>query len=276
MDADLRQRICYQMKILQRERNKYMQQLESCEGFAEIKLRKKKKSRGGCYFYAKKRGSDKYVYVGNKNAPDVVKIRKARYLKEAIRRIDKDIELLKTLNNEYLPYDKYSVNAWLPEIYQTDVAPMDKAYEREGAAWKEKKLAFQAGFPENYPERKRETTSDGVKVKTISEVVLYEMIKSAGLYAIYELPLIMNDYGPNMYPDLTVLSPIDMKTEIIIEYVGRLDLPKYREDFARRIDRYLLNGYVPGVNLFFVYGDREGHIDSMQINKVIADICGLN
>ena len=39
-----------------------------------------------------------------------------------------------------------------------------------------------------------------------------------------------------------MLSPIDMKTEIIIEYVGRLDLREYREEFARRVERYLRNG----------------------------------
>ena len=78
-----------------------------------------------------------------------------------------------------------------------------------------------------------------------------------------------------MYPDFSILSPVDMKTVIYVEYVGRLDLPKYREDFARRIQRYISNGYIPGVNVFFIYGDRQGHIDSMQINKVIADILGI-
>ena len=66
-----------------------------------------------------------------------------------------------------------------------------------------------------------------------------------------------------------------MKTEIIIEYVGRLDLREYREEFARKIDRYLRNGYRLGVNLFFVFSDSEGHIDSMQISRVIADILGI-
>lgn len=66
-----------------------------------------------------------------------------------------------------------------------------------------------------------------------------------------------------------------MKTEIIVEYVGRLDLQQYRDKFAKKIGRYISNGYIPGVNLFFVFGDKEGHIDSLQINKVIADIRGL-
>jgi len=118
-------------------------------------------------------------------------------------------------------------------------------------------------------------TSDGVWVKTVSEVVLYERFKAAGFFQIYELPLVLKDYGPPMYPDFSILSPVDMKTVIYVEYVGRLDLPKYREDFANRIRRYINNGYKPGVNVFFIYSDKDGHIDSMQINKVIADIRGI-
>ena len=70
-------------------------------------------------------------------------------------------------------------------------------------------------------------------------------------------------------------APCVEKTEIIVEYVGRLDLQKYRDEFAYKVGRYISNGYIPGVNLFFVFSDRDGHIDSMQINRVIEDIRGI-
>ena len=111
-------------------------------------------------------------------------------------------------------------------------------------------------------------------VKTISELTLYERFRAAGLAQVYELPLPMKDYGPPLYPDFTLLSPVDMTTEIIVEFVGRLDQRGYREDFARKVGRYIASGYIPGVNLFFIYSDSEGNIDSMQITKVIADILG--
>lgn len=131
-------------------------------------------------------------------------------------------------------------------------------------------------MPENYPQYKRHRTSDGVMVKSISELAMYEMFKGAGLTQIYELPIAPEDHGPPMYPDFTILSPVDMKTEIYVEFAGRLDLREYREDFARRVGRYIANGLKPGVNLFFVFGDRDGNIDSMQIAKVIADIYGIH
>lgn len=275
MDAELNRYLDYELKLLKNERELYSRRLELCRGYDDIRLKKVKHRNGKSYYYEKRRKSDAYVYLGTCESSDVTKICEAHMLKEAVRRIDSNINLLNKVIKDYLPWDVLSVNAALPSSYRIDVPPMSLAYQHAGEAWKKKKLSFQAEFPENYPEFKTETTSDGIKVKTISEVVLYERLKDAGLYQIYELPLVLDDYGPPMYPDSTVLSPVDMKTEIYVEYVGRLDLPKYREDFARKVRRYIENGYIPGVNVFFVFADKDGHIDSLQINRVIADIKGI-
>ena len=85
----------------------------------------------------------------------------------------------------------------------------------------------------------------------------------------------LNDYGPPIYPDFTVLSPVDLETVIIIEFVGRMDLSRCREDFVRKVGRYIANGYIPGINLFFIYGRDDGTVDSAQISKTIADIKGI-
>ena len=66
-----------------------------------------------------------------------------------------------------------------------------------------------------------------------------------------------------------------MKGEIIVEFAGRLDSWSYCKDFGERVSRYINNGYIPGVNLFFVFGDKDGNIDSTQIERVIAEIKGL-
>ena len=86
----------------------------------------------------------------------------------------------------------------------------------------------------------------------------------------------MKDHGPTIYPDETVLSPVDLVTEVKIEYVGRLDLPLYREAFAKKLGRYMADGYTIGVDLFLIYSDSDGHIDTLQIKRAIADIKGLS
>ncbi len=276
LDAELSHRISYELMMLERVKKEYSSRLELLRDWRESLLRRTKPGNGKrYYYYVKKPGYKTYSYIGSSDHYAVNKIREARFLKEALRRIDRDITLLKSLADGFLPYDPCSISESLPKVYRNEVPPVSELYETEGAKWKSRRLEFLKGFPENYPQRKTHTTSDGFKVKTISELLLYERFKSAGLYTIYELPLPLKDYGPPLYPDLTVLSPIDLKTEIIVEFVGRLDRQDYREDFAKKLGRYISNGYIPGVNLFFVFNDRDGNIDSTQITKVIADIKGL-
>ncbi len=190
-------------------------------------------------------------------------------------RLDHNIDLVKSLRNNFLPLDSSHINDSLPLTYQSEGFSMSETYKEISAKWLTTQLEFQKGFPENFPDNKHYRTSDGVMVKTLSELLIYERFKDAGLTLIYELPFVPNDYGPALYPDFAVLSPIDMKSVIFVEYVGRMDIQRYREDFARRVGRLIDNGYIPGVNLFFIFGDKDGNIDSLQITKVIADILGL-
>ena len=276
LDAELKQKIDYELKMLENARKEYATRLEFLQNFQDVKLKRTKPGKGKCYYYyVKRQGSNSFKYIGKSDARLVQKVSEARFLKEAIVRIDSDILLMKSLVNDYLPFDPSSIRDSLPVTYQCQVPPVSEVYAREGEKWKAGRLEFQKEFPENYPEYKKHRTSDGVKVKTISELVVYEKLKDAGLSFIYELPLPMDDYGPPLYPDFKVLSPIDMKTEIIIEFAGRLDKHGYREDFAWKVGRYIESGYEPGVNLFFIFGDKDGNFDSTQVTKVIADIKGI-
>ncbi len=275
LNAELSQRINYELKSLERTRREYVLRLDHLQGYEGAFLRRVNPGKKKYYYYVKRPGSKNYRYLGLSGQQEVAKVREARFLKEAIRRVDRNIALMKSLRDGFLPFDASSVSESLPKIYRNEVPPVSELYTREGKIWMSRRLEFQKGFPENYPERKRHTTSDGVKVKTISELVVYERFKAAGLFQIYELPLPPADYGPALYPDFTILSPVDMKSEIIVEFAGRMDRQDYREDFAKRVGRYIASGFIPGVNLFFIFGDNDGNIDSTQITKVIEDIYGM-
>ena len=272
MNAELAHRINYELMLLEHAKKEYDLRLDLLQGYRGARLKRNRPGKKYYYYYIKRHGSDTYRYVGRASKQEVVKVREAHFLEEALRRIDRNIDLLKSLKMGFLSFDPSSVNQSLPDTYRSEVPPVSKLYEIESAKWLARRLEFQKGFPENYPQNKQHTASDKVKVKTISELNLYERLKAAGLAVIYELPFLPEDHGPALYPDCTVLSPIDMKTEIFIEFVGRLDRQDYREDFARRVGRYIASGYIPGVNLFFVFGGKDGNVDSTQISKVIADI----
>ena len=275
MNAELQHRIDYELMMLENARKEYALRLDHLKDYKGSYLRRVNPGKKKYYYLVKHRGSKTYQYLGLSGQQEITNVREVRFLEEAIRRIERNIALMKTLADGFISFDPSSICESLPKIYRCEVPPVSDLYEREGARWKADRLKYQKRFPENYPENKRHTTTDRVMVKTISELTLYEMFKAAGLALVYELPLAMNDYGPPLYPDFTILSPVDMKTEIIVEFAGRLDSWSYCKDFGERVSRYINNGYIPGVNLFFVFGDKDGNIDSSQIERVIAEIKGL-
>lgn len=275
MNAELQHRIDYELMMLENARKEYALRLDHLKDYKGSYLRRVNPGKKKYYYLVKHRGSKTYQYLGLSGQQEITNVREVRFLEEAIRRIERNIALMKTLADGFISFDPSSICESLPKIYRCKVPPVSDLYEREGARWKADRLKYQKRFPENYPENKRHTTTDRVMVKTISELTLYEMFKAAGLALVYELPLAMNDYGPPLYPDFTILSPVDMKTEIIVEFAGRLDSWSYCKDFGERLSRYINNGYIPGVNLFFVFGDKDGNIDSAQIERVIAEIKGL-
>lgn len=277
MDQDLRLRLIYELKLLKKAEAECAEILFRLGPATDMKLKISFKSKSNCYYQAKSDGPGPYKYVGKEDGnPIISKIKEAAHILQAREWIGKNIELIEALLDGYHAYDQRTIDDYLPDSYKTTPQSVYASkYQLIGQKWKADNLVFQAGFPENYPEHKTEPTSDGVMVKSVSEVVIYERLLSSGLTFVYELPLVSKDYGPNLYPDFSVLSPIDCKSVIIVEYAGKLNTPNYREDFARRVHRYILNGYIPGVNLFFIFGDKNGHVDSLQVNKVIADIMGL-
>ena len=271
MDADLTNRLITEIHSLKHARDELSSRLDLLDPCSRTIL-KRNSRRSGNYYYVKPEGSASFKYTGKEEVTVVQRIKEAVHLDQSISVIDNNIKLIDDLLNGYMPHDFTSVDPLLPKTYRSEIRIDSSPYYSAGTKWKTAKLRFQSQFPENFPENKTERTADGIWVKSKNEVIIYNKILDAGLFLIYELPLPSADYGPPLYPDFTVLSPVDLETEIIVEHVGRLDRREYREDFARRIYRYLLNGYIPCVNLFFTFNDIDGHLDALQVNKIINDI----
>lgn len=71
-------------------------------------------------------------------------------------------------------------------------------------------------------------------------------------------------------PDFTF---VDAAGEIIIlEHLGMLHKPTYKEEWEKKLKFYLDNGFVVGENLFTTQDNESGAIDSIEIEKVLNQI----
>ena len=261
---------------LQRKRMRMARQLDLLSPYKGWTLKKESRKRSGLTYYdVIRKGSNRKAYLGGENHEQVLNIKRLRYATKALAIFDHDIDLLESLIREYIEPDYNTINNLLPTTYQTDIrsqAHSDAGMPQEAIEWKRRLEEEKAKYPPYNPEQLKHPALDGTMMRSKSEVIIANILLLAGIPFVYEAPLFIN--GKNVLPDFTILSLIDLKTEIIIEYVGRMDLSDYRGNFARRIGRYLDSGYTPGVNLFFVFSKNDGYIDSTQITKVISDIFG--
>lgn len=80
-----------------------------------------------------------------------------------------------------------------------------------------------------------------------------------------------NKYSWKIYPDFTILHP---KTrEIIIwEHFGMMDNAEYSRSALLKINNYINNGYIPGINLICTFESLDVNWNGSAINKLIHSL----
>ncbi len=116
-------------------------------------------------------------------------------------------------------------------------------------------------------------TCDGTRVRSKGEVIIYNTLKMLGVPFRYEQTIILTDENGarvRRVPDFVILRPDG--TEVILEYLGKIDDDEYLLENLRKIQLYRRNGYDLGENLFIVGDSYGGWIDSQQIVKLVEFI----
>ena len=116
------------------------------------------------------------------------------------------------------------------------------------------------------------TLKEGLFVRSKSEVIIANMLIDRGVEfddkVFYERELV--DGNARRIPDFTF---IDAAGDIIIlEHLGMLHKPTYKEEWEKKLKFYESNGFKLGANLFTTQDDENGAIDSIKIEKVLTKI----
>ena len=218
------------------------------------------------YYGARKKGDKKPRYLGDESKPEIQLIREARYLSKSIQTIERDISLLESFLKKYESISFGSINNRLPKSYRSK-AFRSELRSKAARKWKEQAEAYKATFEPYRPEELTQPTIDGKMVRSKSEALIYNYLLEGGYTFVYELPL----KGPNrtFYPDFTILSEIDYKTEIRIEHQGMYDKNDYRDRSDAREYDYWSNGLLPARDVYFTFDDNKGRLDIGPIAEIL-------
>jgi len=256
---------------LHRKRIRLSQQFDSLRPYEDWLLRKEGKKRSALAYYdVIRKDSGKKTYLGGEKHEQVLAIKRYRYAGKALEVLDRDIELLDSLVRNYIQPDYDTINSLLPATYRTDLRSpglSTASMPPEAVEWKKRLEAEKAKYPPYKPEQLKHPAMDGTMMRSKSEVIIANMLIQAGIPFVYEAPLFIN--GKNVLPDFTILSLIDLKTEIIIEHQGMIFVDEYANKFIRSLRLFLQTDWIPNKNIFFTFDNAQETIDPRQVLSIL-------
>lgn len=247
-------------------RNRQKKRYREISMYSKIRLKPIAYKCNHVYYCGLYPGQTKARYIGNELNSEVMLICEARYLEKSLSVIDEDIKNIRDFLEKYKSVSFGGINNMLPMTYRRDV--MRTEIRNEAARkWKEQAEAYKATFEEYKPEEKIHTTLDGTKVRSKSEMAIYNYLLENGYTFVYELPLRTN--GRTFYPDFTILSEIDYKTEVRIEHQGMYGDSGYRDRSEAREYDYWKNGFLPARDIYFTFDDNKGGLDLGPVIEIL-------
>lgn len=251
------------MISLREGKTRRLAELENYSGYVlKVSLRGKNK-----YYYARRKGDKRYCYLGGENCEEVKLIKESVYLRKLLKNLGIEIKLLTELQANHKDISYEAILSQLPLTYQTALPQGNGIGNIAAKAWKEAKLKEKDRYPVKYPEQLKMHDIEGTPMRSKSEVIIANLLIAYGIPFVYELPHVIS--GKLIYPDFTVLSTIDYKTEIIIEHEGLMNQELYQNSFLYKTNLYLAAGMIPGRDVFFTFDDLSGGFDPSVVQDII-------
>ena len=212
-------------------------------------------------------------YLGTPQSAPVRAHVSARFREEQLRRLHLNRQLLESLEENYMDYDRSSIMAALPKAYQTvsEGRAFNKRYE-ELRRW------ANADYLKNttpYPDTENYAI-DGTRTRSKGESIFYNIFYNMSVLFRYDSVIEAVDRDGIVHllsPDF-LIQCFD-GTLIAIEHLGWYGGLKYGIGFGEKCYYYLQEGFILGKNFFVTSDDKHGGTDSQAIYEVAMYVCKM-
>lgn len=188
------------------------------------------------------------------------------YAEKFIKTITPKLNRISELIKEYETNPSQAVFTSQKEIRQQLTTPYIMSDEEFAEKWLSISFVPNPKFPKN----KDQTTANGEKVRSKSEVIIADNLKIMGIPYKYEAPLILPN-NVTIYPDFTCLN-VKRREIIYLEHFGRMGDPEYRDmDFFWKLRHYEAAGILQGKRLIMTFEDEDHHFDFSSYQKTIEE-----
>ena len=223
------------------------------------------KINGRLYYYRVVDGKKEYLGTGENEI--VLKLQKKYFIEETVKRIDKNCKYMDKLIAGYASVDPEDIMEAAPRAYQSlpkSCFTMVGINNQRGWSYEPYKRYM------GYPEQLNNKTLKGDFVRSKSEAIIANMQFVKKIEYHYEEELVLGEY--TFAPDFKIAVKSQRKCKLL-EHFGLIGDKDYRDTCMWKIRTYLEFGYRPYEDILFTYDDKDGHINTLDIDKVIESFC---
>ena len=189
--------------------------------------------------------------------------------------LKKGIRALRNFRKANYQEEAENTYSELSPIRKTLVSPLLLSKEELIHKWKTEEYESNPFYPENL----RYETEQGELVRSKSEVIIANILynhKEDILYK-YERPLVLLKEGneKTIYPDFTVVNRHNGRI-IYWEHAGRMDDSYYANEFVKKMNTYVANGYLPGKDVLVTYETMASPLDVSIVKRMVTEFCIFN
>ncbi|MBQ8590147.1 MAG: hypothetical protein IJ486_06800 [Firmicutes bacterium] len=202
----------------------------------------------------RERGMKRFRAVKQIDYHFVQRVRRKRFLKERVYRMEIDKAVIDWFLERYEPWDDASIWEAVPEAYRLALTCQKfKGLEEDrGDHFLEEHLIH--------------TNSIGEGFRSKAEMQISEILRVRKIDYLYEPVLYLGEH--RVRPDFKMTHPKTGKA-IYIEYFGMIGNEDYTCKAMEKIYWYLENGYIPNVNVIFLMETPNSGLHLASLNKTL-------
>lgn len=203
------------------------------------------------------------IYIPKNNKELAINLAQKDYDAKVLEAAQRELNTLTKLIGRYnkgVAEDVYEKLSPARRELVTPIMMTDKEFVKKWLEEPYDRPGFEEGAPEYYSDR-------GIRVRSKSEVGIYNKYDDFGIPAKYEVPLYLKGFRW-VNPDFRVLN-VRLRKEFIHEHLGKMDDPAYLFDNIAKINAYMKNGYFPGKNLILTFETKSQPFDQRMMDEII-------
>ena len=222
-------------------------------------------------FWDENSKSWKRKYIKKENSLLMKELAQKHYYTEIYGVINRNVSALKDLIQKYHPENVQETYEDLSDVRKKLIEPLVISEEERIRQWNLEQYVSNSFHPENL----HFETEQGDFVRSKSEVIIANILfqhRKDILYK-YEKPLevLVDRKIKTIYPDFTIMN-IHTGKIWYWEHAGRMDDPIYANEFVKKTNTYVTNGFLPGKDVIFTYETMANPIEIFAIRRIVEEM----